>query len=266
MSRKNTSSKSDKPPDKTTIYVALIGLIGTIIVAIIGMINTRSQILLPVSLTQTAESNLAFPPPTTLTALPTADSVLSDTPTAEVSVISITGYNSSFEGTGEDGQVVCGHTLYILNSSQREIEITNFSVKVSVQDQEVKLDSFQLPNKDGQVAWNIQNSKNLSGLGTFNFTFTPLPLRVGANSSELLKENYEGEHLQFPIKINNVWSQLYGRAWFQVLSNASSLVPFDPTAQNISQGFSSVEITYIFHLSSYEDVVSPKILCFGIKP
>jgi len=58
MSRKNNSTKSTKPAegakptDKTGIYAALIALIGTIIVAIVSMINTRTQILLPASLTE----------------------------------------------------------------------------------------------------------------------------------------------------------------------------------------------------------------------
>jgi len=53
MNRKNNSAKANKPSDKTMIYVALIGMMGTIIVAIISVVNTRTQILLPASLTQT---------------------------------------------------------------------------------------------------------------------------------------------------------------------------------------------------------------------
>lgn len=52
MSRKNNSANKNKPTDRTTIYVALIGLIGTIIVALVSIINTRTQVLLPASLTQ----------------------------------------------------------------------------------------------------------------------------------------------------------------------------------------------------------------------
>lgn len=52
MSRKNNPAKNTKATDKS-IYVAIIGLIGTIIVALVSVINTRTQVLLPVSLTQT---------------------------------------------------------------------------------------------------------------------------------------------------------------------------------------------------------------------
>lgn len=55
MNRKNNSAKNEKSTEKTAIYVALIGLTGTVIVALIGILNTRAQILLPVSLTQTAQ-------------------------------------------------------------------------------------------------------------------------------------------------------------------------------------------------------------------
>lgn len=61
MSRKKTpSSKSEgKETSQTAIYVALFSLIGTVTVAIIvavsNHINTRTQILLPISLTQTAQ-------------------------------------------------------------------------------------------------------------------------------------------------------------------------------------------------------------------
>lgn len=60
MSRKNNSTKNTKPAevtkptDRTSIYVAVIGLIGTLIVAIVSIINTRTQVLLPVSLTETS--------------------------------------------------------------------------------------------------------------------------------------------------------------------------------------------------------------------
>lgn len=62
MSRKNNSTKANKSTDKTPIYVAIIGLIGTIIVALIGIVNTRTQVLLPVSLTQTANVQISTPP------------------------------------------------------------------------------------------------------------------------------------------------------------------------------------------------------------
>lgn len=57
MSRKKKTpiQNVEKEPNRATIYVALIGLIGAVIVAVIGIINTRTQILLPVSLTQTAQ-------------------------------------------------------------------------------------------------------------------------------------------------------------------------------------------------------------------
>ena len=64
MSRKINSTKTNKPSsDKTTIYVAIIGLFGTIVIALISVLNTRTEILLPVSLTQTAQvlSPLASP-------------------------------------------------------------------------------------------------------------------------------------------------------------------------------------------------------------
>jgi len=54
MSRKNNSTKVVQTKDKTSIYVAFIGLAGTIIVALISLLNTRTQILLPASLTQMA--------------------------------------------------------------------------------------------------------------------------------------------------------------------------------------------------------------------
>ena len=55
MSRKNNSSKANKKTsDKTPIYAAMIGLLGTVVIALISIFNTRTQILLPVSLTQTA--------------------------------------------------------------------------------------------------------------------------------------------------------------------------------------------------------------------
>ena len=54
---KSSSIKHEKSPDRTIIYVALIGLFGTILAACIGavtsIINTRTQILLPISLSQT---------------------------------------------------------------------------------------------------------------------------------------------------------------------------------------------------------------------
>jgi len=57
MIRKRTSPKPNdgKETNKTIIYAAVIGVIGTLIVALIGILNTRTQILLPVSLTQTAQ-------------------------------------------------------------------------------------------------------------------------------------------------------------------------------------------------------------------
>lgn len=55
MIRKNDPAKTDKSADKTAIYVAIIGLIGTIIVALLSMRNTRAQRLLPISSTQTAQ-------------------------------------------------------------------------------------------------------------------------------------------------------------------------------------------------------------------
>jgi hypothetical protein len=61
MSRKNNSTKANKPSDKTMIYVALISLMGTIIVAVISVLNTRTQILLPVSLTQTFAPKITTP-------------------------------------------------------------------------------------------------------------------------------------------------------------------------------------------------------------
>jgi len=57
MSPKNTSSSKhdEKEKNRTSIYVALIGLIGAIIIAVVSMINARTQVLLPVSLTQNAQ-------------------------------------------------------------------------------------------------------------------------------------------------------------------------------------------------------------------
>ncbi|MCK6463200.1 MAG: hypothetical protein L6Q29_05295, partial [Candidatus Pacebacteria bacterium] len=57
MSRKhnatrNNTAEGKKTPDRTVIYVALIGLVGTVITAFFGWLNTRTQILLPLSLTQ----------------------------------------------------------------------------------------------------------------------------------------------------------------------------------------------------------------------
>lgn len=51
MSPKNNPTQ--KPSDRTSIYVAVIGLFGTIILAIVSIVNTRTQVLLPVSLTET---------------------------------------------------------------------------------------------------------------------------------------------------------------------------------------------------------------------
>jgi hypothetical protein len=52
----------EKQKDNTGIYVAIIGVIGTIIVAIMSNINVRTQIGLPIKATQTAEARLTtFP-------------------------------------------------------------------------------------------------------------------------------------------------------------------------------------------------------------
>lgn len=56
----------EKATDRTGIYIALIGLIGTVVVAFISAYNTQMQILLPASLTQTAQSQIMY----TLTPLP----------------------------------------------------------------------------------------------------------------------------------------------------------------------------------------------------
>ena len=54
MSRKNNSAKVSQAKDRTSIYVAFIGLVGTVVIALVSLLNTRTQVLLPVSLTQTA--------------------------------------------------------------------------------------------------------------------------------------------------------------------------------------------------------------------
>jgi TolB protein len=52
----------EKSIDRTGIYIALIGLIGTVIVSLISAYNTQIQILLPVSLTQTAQTQITYTP------------------------------------------------------------------------------------------------------------------------------------------------------------------------------------------------------------
>jgi dipeptidyl aminopeptidase/acylaminoacyl peptidase len=60
MSRKRTSANSEsKHGDKTPIYVAAIGLISTLITALFGYLNIRTQLELPISITQTAEARFA---------------------------------------------------------------------------------------------------------------------------------------------------------------------------------------------------------------
>ena len=46
-----------KSKDNTAIYVAIIGLAGTIIVALINLLSTRMQVEIPISATKTAQSN-----------------------------------------------------------------------------------------------------------------------------------------------------------------------------------------------------------------
>lgn len=52
--KNSETADGKKPVDRTGIYAAIIGLIGTIIIAIVSIINTRTQVLLPVALTETA--------------------------------------------------------------------------------------------------------------------------------------------------------------------------------------------------------------------
>lgn len=76
----------EKATDRTGIYIALIGLIGTVIVALISAYNTQMQILLPASLTQTAQSQImyALTPPSSL---PTStDNATLITPTTTPSI------------------------------------------------------------------------------------------------------------------------------------------------------------------------------------
>lgn len=61
----------DTNTSRTTIVVSVIGLIGTLGVAIIGYLNSRSQIVLPISATQTAEARLIAAPTLTPSNNPT---------------------------------------------------------------------------------------------------------------------------------------------------------------------------------------------------
>lgn len=58
MSRKRTTVDKSKKEERTTIYVAVIGLIGTVIVALIGFLNVRVPVEVPIQATQTAEAKL----------------------------------------------------------------------------------------------------------------------------------------------------------------------------------------------------------------
>ncbi len=71
MSRKhnatrNNTAEGKKTPDRTVIYVALIGLVGTVITAFFGWLNTRTQILLPLSLTQVSLTQTLLPTKTSI--------------------------------------------------------------------------------------------------------------------------------------------------------------------------------------------------------
>lgn len=58
MSKKQTTADESKNGQHIAIYVAVIGLIGTIIAALIGFLNTRAPVEIPIQATQTAEAKL----------------------------------------------------------------------------------------------------------------------------------------------------------------------------------------------------------------
>ena len=84
MSRKKVSHtpKNNNKKDNTQIYVAIIGLAGTIIVAVFGWINIYTQQKIPLSATMTAEARSTSGSADTSTLLSATDILLSATPNA----------------------------------------------------------------------------------------------------------------------------------------------------------------------------------------
>jgi hypothetical protein len=92
MARKKSFRSTEKETEKkktisTELAVALVGLAGTVIVAIFGYMNTRTTVLTPIHITQTAEARQApnqAPPTSTLSITETAAPTQGMTPSPMV--------------------------------------------------------------------------------------------------------------------------------------------------------------------------------------
>jgi hypothetical protein len=197
MSRKRTPTNINdgKATNRDTFYVAILGLIGTVIVAIIGIINTRTQILLPVSLTQTAEASKALlsntlvstvlintPENTPTEILPTSTSALLPKQDFSTNCISATDWTpspkSSSFSKGNDcwdlsriGIVAQNGELFfaVQNSEEQKGAIYTPVPKEGIISFSVKIDTFISGKTNGNLAFGVGTADNWLSKGKFVF-------------------------------------------------------------------------------------------------
>ena len=197
MSKKRTlpNRNDGKETNRNTFYVAIISLIGTVIVAIIGIINTRTQILLPVSLTQTAEVNKALlsntlvptvlinaPENTPTEILPTSTSTLLPKQDFSTNCISATDWTPSPKSSSflkEDdcwdlsriGIAAQNSELFfaVQNSIEQKGAIYISVPKEGTISFSVKIDTFISGQTNGNLAFGVGTADNWLSKGKFVF-------------------------------------------------------------------------------------------------